>query len=92
MSLMVFYVLPVNCLSDIVSALSGEETEITENETMSSLDKEVYVLGEDISKREESVKHFRMSDGSFVAVQYAENVHYLDSDGTYAEYDNIATI
>lgn len=59
MTLMVFYVLPVNCMKDIVTALSGENaevTETTENEADSSFDKEVYVIGEDISKREESAK------------------------------------
>ena len=92
MSLMVFYVLPVNCMQDIVTALSAEETETTENEAEASLDEEAYVLGEDVSKREESAKHFRMSDGSYVAVQYAEPVHYLDANGVYTEYDNTLTL
>jgi len=92
MTLMVFYVIPVNCMQDIVTALSTDESVSTVEETETSLDEEPYVLGEDLSKREESAKHFRMSDGSYVAVQYAEPVHYLDSDGTYVEYDNTLSL
>ena len=92
MSLMVFYVIPVNCMQDFVSALTNEETATTGEETETPLDKEIYVLGEDISKREESAKHFRMSDGSYIAVQYEEPVHYLDENGDYVEYDNTLTL
>lgn len=37
--------------------------------------------------REETVKHFRMSDGSYRAVQYGTPVHYL-SGGAWQDYDN----
>ena len=47
-----------------------------------------YVIAEDVSKREEYVKHFRMSDGSFTAVSYSQPVHYLDEDNKYVEIDN----
>ena len=46
------------------------------------------VLWEEEDRREESVKHFRMTDGSFLAVEYGEPVHVLDRDGTYVEIDN----
>ncbi|MBR2043423.1 MAG: hypothetical protein IJ946_03700, partial [Clostridia bacterium] len=39
---------------------STEIAEVTESD-------DVYVIGEDISPREESVKYFRMSDGSYSA-------------------------
>ncbi len=45
-----------------------------------------YAIAEDISKREESVKYFRMSDGSMTAVSYASPVHYIDDDGGYLHY------
>ena len=51
---------------------------------------EATVLGEDISKRTENEKHFRMSDGSMIAVTYDEDVHYL-KDGKYEEIDNSLT-
>ena len=46
------------------------------------------VLFEDVSLREENVKHFRMTDGSYKAVIYDTPVHYLDEDGLWQEYDN----
>lgn len=49
---------------------------------------EAYILSEDLTKREENVKHFRMSDGSFVAAQYDSPIHYVNSEGEWVEYDN----
>ena len=46
------------------------------------------ILFEETSLREENVKHFRMSDGTFVAVVYDTPVHYLDDAGQWKEYDN----
>ena len=46
------------------------------------------ILLEETALREENVKHFRMSDGSFVAVVYDTPVHYLDDAGQWQEYDN----
>ena len=51
-------------------------------------DQEIYVIGEVEEKREESIKHFRMSDGSFVAAQYAEPIHFQDTDGVWHDIDN----
>lgn len=49
---------------------------------------EAYILSEDLTKREENVKHFRMSDGSLVAAQYDSPVHYVNNEGEWVEYDN----
>lgn len=38
--------------------------------------------------REESVKHFRLEDGSYVAAQYDAPVHYLDENGEWQDIDN----
>lgn len=46
------------------------------------------ILFEEVALREENVKHFRMSDGSYRAVVYDTPVHYLDEDGQWQEYDN----
>ncbi len=43
---------------------------------------------EDTSKRNQFEKHFLLSDGSFMAVSYAEAVHFLDSNGFWSEVDN----
>ena len=46
------------------------------------------VLWEDTSLREAAVKHFRMADGSYIAVDYGYDVHYLNENGEYQEIDN----
>ena len=38
--------------------------------------------------REESVKHFRLEDGSCIAVQYSDPVHTLDDNGKWQDIDN----
>lgn len=49
---------------------------------------EPYVVSEVEELREEAVKHFRMSDGSFLAVQYDTPVHYKDENDQWQEIDN----
>ncbi|MBQ6171066.1 MAG: DNRLRE domain-containing protein, partial [Clostridia bacterium] len=49
---------------------------------------DAYILFEDESKRELSSKQFRMSDGTFMAVSYPEQVHFVRPDGTFADIDN----
>ena len=46
------------------------------------------ILFEDISLREENIKHFRMKDATYRAVVYDTPVHYLDDEGNWQEYDN----
>lgn len=46
------------------------------------------ILGEVEELREENVKHFRLSDGSFIATQYSEPVHYKDANGDWKDIDN----
>ncbi len=38
--------------------------------------------------REESVKHFRLEDGSYVAMAYDAPVHYVGADGSFLDIDN----
>ncbi len=45
------------------------------------------ITDEDISLREESVKHFNTEEGIMIAVMYPEAVHYLE-DGSWKEIDN----
>jgi hypothetical protein len=46
------------------------------------------ITGEEISLREENVKHFLCEDGTYVAAVYAEPVHYQDETGDWQEIDN----
>ncbi len=48
------------------------------------------ILAEETSKREQYVKHFRMSDGSYRATQYEVPVHFIQ-DGEWTDYDNTLT-
>ncbi|MBQ6430860.1 MAG: hypothetical protein IJJ99_03165 [Oscillospiraceae bacterium] len=46
------------------------------------------ILFEETSLREETVKHFRMEDGSFLAVDYQQPIHYATADGIWNDIDN----
>ena len=46
------------------------------------------VLSEVLENRDESEKHFRMDDGSFLAVDYGMPVHYTQENGAWADIDN----
>ena len=48
---------------------------------------EVYIEGEVTELRSEYEKHYRLTDGSFMAVQYQVPVHYED-DGQWVDIDN----
>ncbi len=48
---------------------------------------EAVILGEDESRREESVKHYIMSDHTYKAVRYSSPVHY-EQDGEWVDIDN----
>ena len=41
--------------------------------------------------REENVKHFRLADGTFEAIMYAEPVHRKDANGVWQDIDNTLT-
>ena len=46
------------------------------------------IVGEVTDKREEYSKQFRLDDGSYMAVSYAQPVHFKNSNGKWEEYDN----
>ena len=48
-------------------------------------------IHEDVALREQSVKHFRLPDGSFIAAQYPNPVHTLDGLGEWQDIDNTLT-
>ena len=69
-------------------ALSSDEDSVVASVTESEPQPVVTVLGEVEELREEDTKHFRLSDGSFVAVSYGLPVHYEDEDGQWQDIDN----
>ncbi len=62
------------------SALSAERAEIESSDLQVS-----YEIDE---QRNISEKHFRLSDGSFIAASYPGPVHYETEDGTWEDIDN----
>ena len=48
----------------------------------------VDILCEDETKRTETDKHYKLSDGSFIAVNYQKPIHYMADDGFLEDIDN----
>ena len=74
-------------------AVGQDESVIEQTETIAAATEEpapeATVIGEVEGKREEDVKHFLNSDGSFTAVKYAEPVHYRQTiDAEWVDIDN----
>ena len=74
-------------------AVGQDESVIEQTETIADATEEpapeATVIGEVEGKREEDVKHFLNSDGSFTAVKYAEPVHYRQTDeAEWVDIDN----
>ena len=52
---------------------------------------ELYVIGEVPELRDATSKHFRLSDGSYAAVEYGIPIHFQGEDNTWEEIDNTLT-
>ena len=50
-----------------------------------------YIIGEDISRRSENEKYFRLSDGSYIKAWYMEPVHYFEAN-EWKDIDNTLTL
>lgn len=76
-----------NTLAGIgATTMETSETGTTETVTTES-EEDSYIIVEDPAKREQSVKHFLLENGDYVAVMYPEPVHY-EKDGVWEEIDN----
>lgn len=90
-------VLIVGCFPTGVVALEAEmTTDLYSNNDSSLFDPqknktEMGEFVEDISLREENVKHFRRPDGSYEAVVYSYSVHRKDATGKWIDIDNSIT-
>lgn len=67
------------------SAESIDGTNVSE-ETETKGTEEAEIVSEIVEDRTEYTKYFRMSDGSYMAAQYAKPVHYKEN-GEWKEYD-----
>ena len=73
---------PITTFATAVDVLTEMPTD-SEN-----ISEEPFIIEEIESKREVNVKHFRMSDGSYMAVSYEMPVHFLNENNKFEEYDN----
>ena len=81
LSLLLAVVLCVELLPAVGSAVSPSED--LEHTVEGTVEEPAEVAFEEASLRGERVKHFRMGDGSYVAVQYDVPVHHQDADGRW---------
>lgn len=80
----------ISGITEIAAYAEGAEIEYEETEYGNNNEtavKTTEIMGEDPEKREEYIKHFRMEDGTFLAVVYNEPVHY-EKDGKLKDIDN----
>lgn len=78
--LLIIEVLPMSVFAQELQSIESTNID-TESE------EEATIIGEIESERTENTKHFRLSDGSFIAATYPEPVHYM-VDGDWEEIDN----
>ncbi|NMP38589.1 MAG: DNRLRE domain-containing protein, partial [Clostridiales bacterium] len=91
-ALFVVQILPMSVFAEDFTQGGAEAVQGAESVGVQSQQSEgqAIVLAEDTSKREEYVKHFRMSDGSVKAVEYDVPVHF-EQNGEWTDYDNTLT-
>lgn len=95
--ILIFYVIPSSIYTKAAEAIqsigenniettTGDLSDAEYNNTESDLiDRKIYEV---IEKREENAKHFRLSDGTYIAAQYDFAVHFLDADGKWQDINN----
>lgn len=90
--LMLLVSLPVSAFASAISASSSDETNTSVNAESETVKRDVIVLEEDETLRDENTKHFKLSDGTTKAVVYSQAVHYKDADGNWVDIDNALTL
>ncbi|MBQ1261171.1 MAG: DNRLRE domain-containing protein, partial [Clostridia bacterium] len=88
--LILFYAVPSVVYAETIDALSNlgsDESSISVENSSSGADFKLPMY-EVEELREENVKHFKLSDGSYVAAQYNYPVHYEDENGRLLDIDN----
>ena len=75
-------------------ALSIEKMEQIEDNVIDAgyeIDKDVFLVEEDLSKRGQFEKHYLCSDGTYISVTYPEAIHYLDDNNNWQDVDQTLT-
>ena len=89
--LMVLYLIPLSVYAELAPTIEGNVDTTAQSEQVEQItDKSIApdALFELTDRREQSVKHFRLSDGSIVAAQYATPIHEQDENGEWQNIDN----
>ena len=84
-------VIPAQVWATVIDTIETSEI-ITAPSQMVLENAPVTIIGEETSLRTETEKHFRLSDGSNIAVSYGMPVHYQNADGEWVDIDNTLTL
>ena len=79
---------PVSAAEDPFETAAPTAGEIIRPESVSEGGNDLQVVFEVEEQREAAVKHFRLSDGSYVAASYPSAIHYESEDGIWKDIDN----
>ena len=83
-----FYAVPSIVYAQVAEALTSEDSASVTTESTDTVTDVAAGIYEVLELREESLKTFRQSDGSYVAAYYPTPVHRLDEDGNWVDIDN----
>lgn len=87
--LLVMQIIPASLINVSAETLLGEAEIESYSNSVSQIEEEPIVLGENIDLRNSSnIKHFMMSDGTTKAIVYNEDIHYMDDEGLWQDIDN----
>ena len=90
---MILVSVPVSVFAtSAISASSSDDTSTNINAESETVKKDVIVLEEDKTLRDENTKYFKLSDGTTKAVVYSQGVHFKDADGNWVDIDNTLTL
>ena len=85
----IFYLIPISAIAE--EATKEFSPQFESELDIGSTETEETPIYEVVELREENAKHFRLSDGSYVAAQYNYPVHYTDENGNLEDIDNRLT-
>ena len=85
-------VIPAQVWATVIDTIDTSEITTTAPSQMVLENAPVTIIGEETSLRTETEKHFRLSDGSNIAVSYGMPVHYQNTDGEWVDIDNTLTL
>ena len=89
--LMTLYAVPTIVYAEIIETIDSTREDTLNNDTLDFIESDPSAnktAFEVVERREETVKHFRTTDGSYVAAQYVYPVHEMDANGEWKDIDN----